>query len=102
MVTTEVRAVDLDKRKQQQAPIVAQVIATTEAKGTGYVAPSRRFRNVEPEEDVEVEGREEGGGRSARGWSATWDAEGLHEEVGRDDDGQHQRFVRCTVTKRQE
>jgi hypothetical protein len=49
MERTEVRAVDLDSRKQQQAPAVADVMAISAANGTGYVAPSTRLRNVEPE-----------------------------------------------------
>ena len=50
MERTEVRAVDLDSRKQQQAPPVADVMAISAANGTEYVAPSTRLRNVEPEE----------------------------------------------------
>ena len=46
--TTEARAVHLDRRKQQQAPVVAEVIATKAAKGTEYVAPRTRLRKVEP------------------------------------------------------
>jgi hypothetical protein len=49
MERTEVRAVDLDIRKQQQAPAVADVMAISAANGTEYVAPSTRLRNVEPE-----------------------------------------------------
>ena len=78
MERTEVRAVDLDSRKQQQAPAVADVMAISAANGTEYVAPSTRFRNVEPE-----------GGKVREKWvyvtqregRGTWHAEGLHEEV---------------------
>ena len=49
MERTEVRAVDLDSRKQQQAPPVADVMAISAANGTEYVAPSTRLRNVDPE-----------------------------------------------------
>jgi hypothetical protein len=58
METTEARAVYLDNRKQQQAPEVADVMPTMAAKGTEYVAPRTRLRNVEPDRD----GRRGGGG----------------------------------------
>ena len=97
MERTEVRAVDLDSRKQQQAPAVADVMAISAANGTEYVAPSTRLRNVEPE-----------GGKVREKWvyvtqregRGTWHAEGLHEEVRRDDDRQHVQFVGFTVADR--